>query len=80
MPMRSKERLMTKQNHRNYANYRQAAGLLLDSNLEWSADLESIRINLGIFLTKIADRGDFSDIHLGGIVQQLIAEENDMSI
>jgi hypothetical protein len=71
---------MSKQGHRNYANYRQASGLLLDNNLEWSADMESIRVNLGIFLIKTADKGDFTDPHLSGMVQQLIAEENDMSV
>jgi hypothetical protein len=65
---------------RKYADYRQAAGLLLDKNLEWSADIESIRVDLGKHIAWLAESGDFANIHISGIVRSLIAEENDMSI
>jgi|TARA_R110000822_G_scaffold77880_1_gene186680 hypothetical protein len=65
---------------RRYADYRQAAGLLLDKNLEWSADMEVIRVGLGKHIAWLAESGNFANIHVSGIVQSLIAEENDMSI
>lgn len=71
---------MNRVQKRHFADYRQAAGLLLDKNLEWSADMETIRVNLGVYIMRMADRSDFTDSNIYGIVQDLIAEENDMSI
>ena len=71
---------MNKIQKRHFADYRQAAGLLLDKNLEWSADMEAIRVDLGIYIMRMADRGDFADFNILAIVQRLIADENDMSI
>jgi hypothetical protein len=80
VPMRSKGRLMKDLQARKYADYRQAASLLLDKNLEWSADIESIRVDLGKHIAWLAESSDFANIHISGIVRSLIAEENDMSI
>ena len=80
MPLRRKGSRMNKIQKRQFADYRQAAGLLLDKNLEWSADMEAIRVDLGIYIMRMADRGDFADFNILAIVQRLIADENDMSI
>jgi hypothetical protein len=61
-------------------DYYQAAGLLLDPNLEWSADLDSIRKPLGAFLKRMAHNGNVHDMHLSALVQELIREENDITI
>ena len=61
-------------------DYYQAAGLLLDPNLDWSADFEVIRENLGNYLRRMADQGKVNDFHLYCIVKDLIAEENDITI
>ena len=71
---------MNKAEARLYADYRQAAGLLLDSNLVWSADMEAIRVGLGLHIASLAFRNDFTDLNILGIVKSLIAEENDISI
>jgi hypothetical protein len=71
---------MNKAEARLYADYRQAAGLLLDSNLVWSADMEPIRVGLGLHIAALAFRGDFTDFNILGIVKSLIADENDVSI
>ena len=71
---------MNKADARHYADYRQAAALLLDSNLVWSADMEAIRVGLGLHIASLAFRNDFTDLNILGIVKSLIAEENDMTI
>ncbi len=71
---------MNKLEARHYADYKQAAGLLLDKSLVWSADMELIRVNLGNHINRMAERNDFADFHIVGIVRDLISEENDMSI
>lgn len=61
-------------------DYYQAAGLLLDPNLEWSSDFEAVRENLGNFLRRMADQGNVNDFHLHCLVQELLREENDITI
>ena len=71
---------MNKLEQRYYADYMQAAGMLLDKNLVWSSDMETIRANLGAYIKRMATQGDFTDFNIFGIVQDLIATENDLSI
>jgi hypothetical protein len=71
---------MNKQQDRHYANYRQAAGMLLDDNLVWSADMDSIRVHLGNYINRMASIGDFTDFNIFCLVQDLISSENDLSI
>lgn len=65
---------------RDINDYYQAAGLLLDPNLEWSSDFDAVRENLGKFLKRMADRGQVNDFHLYCLVKDLIREENDITI
>lgn len=61
-------------------DFRQAAGLLRDKNLVWSADLDSIREDLANYLETKATLGNANNPHLVRVVQRLIADENDLSI
>jgi len=67
-------------NERLYADFKQAAGLLDDDNLIWSADLNSIRRDLARYIEVKATLGAANNPHLIAIVQNLIAEENDITI
>jgi hypothetical protein len=62
------------------ADFRQAAALLRDKNLVWSADLDSIREDLAEYLETKATLGSANNAHLIAVVQRLLAEENDLSI
>lgn len=62
------------------ADFRQAAALLRDKNLVWSADLDSIREELAQYLETKATLGSANNPHLIAVVQRLLAEENDLSI
>ena len=42
--------------------------------------MEAIRVGLGLHIASLAFRNDFTDFNIFGIVQSLIADENDMSI
>lgn len=68
------------QNERIYADFKQAAGLLRDKNLVWSADLDSIREDLAEYLDQRAGFGLSNGRHLINVVQHLIADENDITI
>lgn len=70
---------MTKKN-RIRTDFKQAAGLLRDPNLVWSADLDSIREELADYLDERADTAGDNSPHLVRVVQRLIAEENDITI
>lgn len=72
--------MKTKTERRIYNDYKQAAGLLLDGNLEWSMDMEFIRIPLGRYIDRVADEGNFDDFDLRLVVRSLIATENDISV
>lgn len=69
-----------KTNHRIRADFRQAASLLRDKNLVWSADLDSIRNDLADFIEQAVALGYDNNTSLQYIVQNLIADENDLSI
>lgn len=62
------------------ADFRQAAALLRDKNLVWSADLDSIREDLAEYLETKATLGSANNPHLVAVVQRLLADENDLSI
>jgi hypothetical protein len=65
---------------RIYADFRQAAALLKDKNLVWSADLDSIREDLASYLESKATLGGANSPHLIAVVQRLLADENDLTI
>ncbi len=65
---------------RVYADFRQAASLLRDKNLVWSADLDSIREDLAEYIETKAALGVANNPHLIAVVQRLLADENDLSI
>ena len=67
-------------NERIYADFRQAASLLKDKNLVWSADLDCIREELAAYIETKATLGSANNPHLVRVVQRLIADENDLSI
>ena len=64
---------------RMYADFKQASGLLRDDNLVWSQDFESIRKPLAALIDLEASTYRFNPF-LAQICQQLIAEENDITI
>lgn len=67
-------------NERIYADFMQAAALLRDKNLVWSADLDSIREELAEYLEHRADFGLINSTHLIAVVQRLLEDENDLSV
>jgi len=67
-------------NQRIYADFRQAAGLLKDPHLVWSADLDSIREDLAAYLEERASLGTENSPSLISVVQRFIADENDITI
>jgi len=64
---------------RIYADFRQAAALLRDKNLVWSADLDCIREELAEYLEVRAQFGTSNNSHLIAVVQRLLADENDLT-
>lgn len=77
--MKSVMKNETKANERIYADFKQASGLLRDNNLVWSQDFESIRQPLAALIDLEAATYRFNPF-LVQICQQLIAEENDITI
>ena len=67
-------------NNRLIADFQQAAALLRDKNLVWSADLDCIREDLALYLESAVISGQTQNTALQRIVQALIADENDLSI
>lgn len=65
---------------RVYADFRQAAALLRDKNLVWSADLDCIREDLAAYIEMKSMLGSSNNPHLIAVVQRLLADENDLSI
>ena len=61
-------------------DFKQAAWLLRDKNLVWSADLDSIREDLADYIEQALELGYASNRTLQHIVQALIADENDITI
>jgi hypothetical protein len=64
---------------RIYADFKQAAALLRDKNLVWSADLESIREDLAEYIETRATLGSANNPHLIAVVQRFISDENDLT-
>ena len=64
---------------RIYADFKQAAALLKDKNLVWSADLESIREDLAAYIEAKATLGSANNPHLIAVVQRFISDENDLT-
>lgn len=64
---------------RMVADFKQASGLLRDDNLIWSEDFEAIRKPLAALIDLEAATYRFNPF-LVQICQQLIAEENDITI
>ena len=62
------------------ADFKQAAALLRDKNLVWSADLDCIREDLALYIESATISGQLENGALQRIVQTLIAEENDLSV
>ncbi len=65
---------------RVYDDFKQAAALLRDKNLVWSADLDSIREDLAEYIETKAGLGVGNNPHLIAVVQRLLADENDLSV
>lgn len=63
-----------------FANLMQAAGLLKDSNLVWSEDLEAIRIPLALTLENYALKQQFDNPHLEELAVILLRDENDLTV
>jgi hypothetical protein len=66
--------------NRLVADFKQAAALLRDPNLVWSADLDSIREDLSLYLETAVISGEMHNTALQRVVQALIADENDLTI
>lgn len=64
---------------RIYADFKQAAALLHD-DLVWSNDMEAIRKPLARYISNRAADGLDNDVDLIEIVQNLIADENDITV
>jgi hypothetical protein len=64
---------------RIYADFKQAAALLRDKNLVWSADLDSIREDLAEYIETRATLGSANNPHLIAVVQRFISDENDLT-
>ena len=71
--------LKTRNDLRLLTDFKQASGLLRDDNLVWSADFEEIRKPLAALIDLEAATYRFNPF-LVQICQQLIAEENDITI
>ena len=69
-----------KQFKRIYADMKQAAWLLKDPNLVWSADLELIREPLAEYLDNNASMGHYNDKEIIKLARAIIATENDFTI
>jgi hypothetical protein len=72
--------MATRRQVRAFADFKQAAALLRDPNLVWSADLDSIREDLADYLEVALVDDTWQSPTLQRIVQALISEENDLSL
>ena len=64
----------------NRVNYVQAIALLRDEQLVWSADMDSIRKLLADVFDEAKAEGKFDLTTLNYLAEQLIADENDLTI
>ena len=71
--------MVTRRQVRAFADFKQAAALLRDRNLVWSADLDSIREDLADYLEIALVDDTWQSPTLQRIVQALISEENDLT-
>lgn len=72
--------MATRRQVRAFADFKQAAALLRDPNLVWSADLDIIREDLADYLDVALVDDTWQSPTLQRIVQALISEENDLSL
>lgn len=72
--------MATRREVRAFADFKQAAALLRDPNLVWSADLDSIREDLADYLEVALVDQTWQSPTLQRIVQALIADENDLTV
>ena len=72
--------MATRREVRAFADFKQAAALLRDPNLVWSADLDSIREDLADYLEVALVDQTWQSATLQRIVQSLIADENDLTV
>lgn len=73
------ERKKMNSNQRHYNDFKQASSLLMDNNLLWSNDFDSIRLDLARLIDLYAKMNHYPSA-LNEIVQKLISTENDLSI
>lgn len=71
--------MATRRELRAFADFKQAAALLRDPNLVWSADLDCIREDLASYLEQALLDDTWQNSTLKRIVQALISEENNLS-
>jgi len=71
--------MIRNQNCKIELDFEQAAGLL-EHDLVWSADFESIRKQLAAFIRYKAKLGSANDLALIALVNALLATENDLTI
>jgi hypothetical protein len=72
--------MATRREVRAFADFKQAAALLRDPNLVWSADLDTIREDLADYLEVALVDQTWQSPTLQRIVQALIADENDLTV
>lgn len=60
-------------------DFLQAAGLL-EADLVWSPDFDAIRKDLATYLRSMSSLGPVNHPALVGLVQKLLADENDFTI
>jgi hypothetical protein len=72
--------MATRREVRAFADFKQAAALLRDPNLVWSADLDTIREDLADYLEVALVDQTWQSPTLQRIVQSLISDENDLTV
>lgn len=72
--------MATRREVRAFADFKQAASLLRDPNLVWSADLDTIREDLADYIESALVDARWQNKTLQRIVQALINDENDLSL
>ena len=65
---------------RDYANIKQAEGVLRDRHLIWSPDFESVRMPLAELMSASASMGHYAHPAILKLAAAIIATENDLTI
>ena len=65
---------------RNYANIKQAEGVLRDRHLVWSPDFEAVRVPLAELMSASASMGHYAHPAILQLAEAIIATENDFTI